>query len=226
MLVTKPNGPAAMLIDLYDTLVWGEWPSLRDAMAARIGVTSSDLQAAYERTRPSRGVGAYDGAAEDMASVLAELGLEPDPALVEDLLETERTSLEIRVHLFDDSIPTLRALRARGIRTGLVSNCSRSTRPVVERLGLEEEVDAVVLSFEIGAAKPEPAIYLHALDRVETSPGDAAFVDDQLVYCDGASAVGMRTYLIRRESPPAGADDPDPNADGHIVIPNLSALLA
>ncbi len=224
--MSSTQAPAAMLIDLYDTLVWGDWQSLRDAMADRIGVRSSDLQAAYERTRPSRGVGAYDGAAEDMASVLAELGLEPDPALVEDLLETERTSLETRVHLFDDSLPTLRALRARGIRTGLVSNCSRSTRPVVDRLGLEQEVDTVVLSFEVGAAKPEPAIYRYALDRLDTSADDAAFVDDQSLYCDGATAVGMRTYLIVRQNQGDGGADPDPGADGHIVIRNLSALLA
>jgi putative hydrolase of the HAD superfamily len=224
--VTTIGPSAAILIDLYDTLVWGEWPSLRDVMAARIGVSGPELQAAYDLTRPSRGVGAYEGAAEDMAAVLATLGLEPERTLVEDLLELERASLEVRVHLFDDSIPTLRALRARGIRTGLVSNCSRSTRPVVDRLGLEHEVDAVVLSFEVGAAKPEPAIYRHALDRLQASPSDTAYVDDQPIYCDGAAAVGMRTYLIRRGDPPADGDGADPDADGHIVITELSALLA
>jgi Predicted hydrolase (HAD superfamily) len=63
------------------------------------------------------------------------------------------------IRLFDDSIPTVRALRADGVKTALVSNCSHNTRPVVARLGLEQEFDALILSFEVGSRKPQPAIY-------------------------------------------------------------------
>jgi len=216
------DAPAAVLIDLYDTLVWGEWPGLRETMAARIGITSEDLQAAFDSTRPSRGVGSYAGAEEDMASVLAATGLEPEPGLISELLELERSSLLTRIHLYEDSIPVLRGLRDRGVRTALVSNCSRSTRPVVDGLGLEQEMDAILLSFEVGAAKPDPAIYRAALDRLDVEPAESAFVDDQPVYCDGAAALGMRTYLIRRD-PSEG--DPA-TSDGQTIIRDLSALLA
>ena len=216
------EAPTAVLIDLYDTLVWGEWPGLRDTMAARIGITSAALQSAFDSTRPSRGVGSFAGAEEDMASVLEACGLDPEPGLVGELLELERSSLLTRIHLFEDSIPVLRALRARGIRTALVSNCSRSTRPVVDDLGLEREMDAVVLSFEVGAAKPDAAIYRTALDRLRAEPDEAAFVDDQSVYCDGAAALGMRTYLIQRD---ASLGD-GVSTDGHTLIPDLAALLA
>jgi putative hydrolase of the HAD superfamily len=214
--------PDAVLIDLYDPLVWGEWPGLRDSMAARIGITSAALQSAFESTRPSRGVGSFAGAEEDMASVLAACGLNPEPGLLAELLELERRSLLTRIHLYEDSIPVLRALRARGVRTALVSNCSRSTRPVVDGLGLEQEMDAVVLSFEVGSAKPDPAIYRAALDRLGAEPTDAAFVDDQAVYCDGAAALGMRTYLIQRDP----SQDEPAASDGHTLIPDLAALLA
>lgn len=216
------EAPTALLIDLYDTLVWGEWPGLRDTMAARIGITSADLQSAFDSTRPSRGVGSFAGAEEDMASVLQACGLDPEPALIRELLELERSSLLTRIHLYEDSIPVLRALRARGVRTALVSNCSRSTRPVVDDLGLEREMDAVVLSFEVGAAKPDAAIYRAALDRLGAEPAGAAFVDDQSVYCDGAAALGMRTYLIHRDPTP----DEQAESDGHTLIPDLAALLA
>jgi len=180
------------------------------------------LQSAFESTRPSRGVGSLAGAEEDIASVLTACGLDPEPALVAELLELERTSLLTRIHLYEDSIPVLRALRARGVRTALVSNCSRSTRPVVDDLGLEREMDAVVLSFEVGAAKPDAAIYRAALDRLGSEPADAAFVDDQSIYCDGAAALGMRTYLIQRD--PSRGDGV--STDGHTLIPDLAALLA
>jgi HAD superfamily hydrolase (TIGR01509 family) len=220
--MSAAEAPTAVLIDLYDTLVWGEWPGLRDTMAARIGISSAALQSAFDSTRPSRGVGSFAGAEEDMASVLEACGLEPQPALVAEILELERSSLLTRIHLFEDSIPVLRALRARGVRTALVSNCSRSTRPVVDDLGLDREMDAVVLSFEVGAAKPDAAIYRAALDRLGAEPAGAAFVDDQSVYCDGAAALGMRTYLIQRDP----SLDDRVSTDGHTLIPDLAALLA
>ena len=213
------NARSAVLLDLYDTLAWGEWPRLREVMAERIGVTSRDLQAAFDRTRPARGVGAFAGAEEDLAEVLAACGLDPDPGLVGELLEIEGSFLSDAVHLYDDSIPVL---RARGVRTAVVSNCSRSTRPVVDRLGLESEVDAVVLSFEVGAAKPDPAIYLAALDRLAAQPAETVFVDDQATYCDGAAALGMRTFLIRRAMDPGEVH----RTDGHPVIRDLGELLA
>jgi len=220
--MSTAEAPTAVLIDLYDTLVWGEWPGLRDTMAARIGISSAALQSAFDSTRPSRGVGSFAGAEEDMASVLEACGLDPEPGLVGELLELERSSLLTRIHLYDDSIPVLRALRVKGVRTALVSNCSRSTRAVVDDLGLDREMDAVVLSFEIGAAKPDAAIYRAALDRLGAEPAGAAFVDDQSVYCDGAAALGMRTYLIQRD--PSLGDDV--STDGHTLIRDLAALLA
>jgi HAD superfamily hydrolase (TIGR01509 family) len=217
--------PAAVLIDLYDTLVWGEWPLLREDLAARLDVSAEALQAAYDRTRPARGVGTAPSEEEDMAGVLTALDLAADPALIAELLDLERRSLARRVHLYDDSLPVLRELRRRGVGTAVVSNCSRSTRGVVDRLGLEDEVDAVVLSCEVGAIKPDPAIYLTALDRLGARPQESAFIDDQLVYCDGAAALGMRTFLILRDEHGA-PNTANAVADGHRVITTLSALLA
>jgi putative hydrolase of the HAD superfamily len=211
--------PSAVLLDLYDTLVWSEWSSIRDAFAERLGVSTDDLLGAFDRTRVLRGTGAYKSATGDAAVLVEALGMEADPALVAELTELERDRLVTAVHLHEESIPVLRELRGRGVRTALISNCSHATRPVVDRLGLEDEFDAVVLSFEVGSIKPEPAIYLTALDRLNAEPGDAVFVDDQAAYCDGAAAVGIQTRLIARD--PAEAA----RSNGHVVIRDLRALL-
>jgi putative hydrolase of the HAD superfamily len=128
------------------------------------------------------------------------------------------------IRLFDDSIPTVRALRADGVRTALVSNCSHNTRPVVARLGLEQEFDAMILSFEVGSRKPQPAIYQAALDAVGGDAAHAIFVDDQADYCDGARALGIDTRLIIRSDahPPEGFAA---STNGHRVIPDLASLL-
>ena len=130
--------------------------------------------------------------------MLEAADIEPTPVLIADLVEMEREMAD-SVRLYDDSLEVVRALRADGVPTALVSNCSHNTRPIVDRLGLEREFDAVVLSFEVGAMKPDPAIYREALTRLgDPDPARSVFVDDQVRYCDGAAAIGLQTFLILR----------------------------
>jgi putative hydrolase of the HAD superfamily len=209
-----------VLLDLYDTIVWSEWARLRDRIAERTGLDEQVLAKAFDATRPLRGVGGFPDALGDMAAVVEAAGLEPDAGLISELVDLELEELTRRVHLFDDAMPALAALRDRGVRTGLVSNCSHSTRPVVERLALEQAFDAVILSFEVGAMKPDPAIYRAALGAVGGArPGRAVFVDDQPRYCDGAAALGLETRLIVRPN-----DDAPPDTHGHRVVTDLRWL--
>jgi putative hydrolase of the HAD superfamily len=88
-------------------------------------------------------------------------------------------------------------------------------------LKLAEELDEILLSFEVGIQKPDPGIYREALRRLgDVSPGRAVFVDDQAAYCDGAAAIGIETFLIDRSG------DGAPDENGHRVIRDLRALLA
>jgi putative hydrolase of the HAD superfamily len=91
----------------------------------------------------------------------------------------------------------LESLRNRGLKLALVSNTASPEwllRPVLERQGLVERVDAVVLSSEVGKRKPHPAIFERALEEVEVQAGNALFVGDR-VDADvfGASRAGMKT---------------------------------
>ena len=196
-----PEPYDAVLLDLYDTIVWSEWFRLRDAIAARIGdeMEADELQRAFERTRPARGVGEFGSVEGDMAAVLQAAWVAYDATLVDELVELERAHLANGVHLYDDALPVLASLRERGVKTALVSNCSHSTRPVVERLRLNTAFDQVILSFEARAMKPDPAIYRAALEQLDgVSPGRAVFVDDQPQYCDGATAIGIDARLLLR----------------------------
>jgi putative hydrolase of the HAD superfamily len=213
----------AVLIDLYDTLVWSRWATLRDLIEQRTGLDEGELVRAFVRTRPARSVGSFTSVEGDMTAVLNEAGIADDPTLVAELVELERAFLVDGVHLYEDSLPVMRALRGREIRVAVVSNCSHSTRPIVDRLGLQDEADAVVLSYEVGVAKPDAGIYLTALERLRVAPDEAVFVDDQAAYCDGATMVGMSAYLIQREGamPDEGTSEPG----GRPVIADLRALL-
>jgi putative hydrolase of the HAD superfamily len=216
--------PRAVLIDLYDTLVASDWHLWRDLLASHVGVDPATLGRAFDQTRPDRSVGVFATEADDTRAVLDAAGLTHDAEQVRELVRIERDFMTTGIRLFDDSIPTVRALRADGVKTALVSNCSHNTRPVVARLGLEQEFDALVLSFEVGSRKPQPAIYHAALEAVGSEAADAIFVDDQADYCDGARTVGIDTRLIIRPDahPPEGFAS---STNGHRVITDLASLL-
>jgi HAD superfamily hydrolase (TIGR01509 family) len=218
------DGPVrAVLLDLYDTLVWTEWPKLRQLIEDQEGLSRVDLLAAFDRTRAERSVGTFGSMEGDFQAVLRAAGVEDPDERAKSLAKVATGFMEDGVHLWDDSLPVLRELRARGIGTAIVSNCDHGTRPVVQRLGLEDEADAVVLSFEAGVAKPDPGIYRIALDALGARAEEAVFVDDQARYCDGAAALGIGTFIVLRKEAAPGEGVSEPG--GHPVLRDLRPLL-
>jgi HAD superfamily hydrolase (TIGR01509 family) len=206
-----------VLFDLYDTLVWTEWPRLRQRLADAVGLTPRQIMRGFIETREARGVGTFGSAEGDLAAVLRAAGASVTAERVRELAEIQnRTLLDGGIHVFDDTVPVLRELRARGIPTAVVSNCDHMTRPVVDALGLEDEADAVVLSFEVRSMKPDPEIFRVALGRIRADAEGSTFVDDQPGYLDGGRALGMRTLQIARPTDPTA-----PPRGTHPVIEDL-----
>jgi putative hydrolase of the HAD superfamily len=104
---------------------------------------------------------------------------------------------------YPDTEPTLRALRELGRKVGVVSNVPRELRPIFAAKGLEGLVDAFVHSFEVGAEKPDPAIFLRACEALGTAPGETLMVGDHAIADGGAVKAGLRFHLL----PPNGAPD-------------------
>ena len=208
----------AVLLDLWNTTAWGEIPPEAERLTTQLGVAEAVLFDAFERTRRYRGTGGPSTTEESLAVVVDACGVELDRDTVRGILDVHIAWLSRGVHLYDDTLPVLRELRGRGMRTAIVSNCDHFTRPAVEALGLEDEVDAVLLSFEVGAMKPDAPVYEEALRRLAVDAEQAVFVDDQPDYCDGAAALGIRAFRIDR-------DGPNLDPDEHLVIGDLHQLL-
>jgi putative hydrolase of the HAD superfamily len=105
---------------------------------------------------------------------------------------------ESEIALPADTIPTLRSLR-EGYDLALVSNFDHPpfARSLLERLGLTEEVDLIVISGELRIDKPDPRIFQHALRAFACAPEEAVFVGDSLESdIAGARAVGCWPVLI------------------------------
>jgi putative hydrolase of the HAD superfamily len=107
---------------------------------------------------------------------------------------------------FPDVLPALSALRDH--RLVVVSNWDCSLADWLGPAGLLEHVDAVVTSAEVGAAKPDRAIFVRALELARARPGASVHVGDSLQNdVAGARAAGIRPVLVARDgSPPAGVD--------------------
>jgi HAD superfamily hydrolase (TIGR01509 family) len=103
-------------------------------------------------------------------------------------------------HLYSDTVPVLRQLRAAGVAVAVVSNIGFDLRPMATALGIADLVDAYALSCEVGACKPAPDIFRAAVDSVGASPRDALMVGDTPADA-GAATIGCRC-LILPASPP------------------------
>jgi epoxide hydrolase-like predicted phosphatase len=89
----------------------------------------------------------------------------------------------------DAMVEGVRALHARGVRTGLVSN-SWGTRRYPRAL-LAELFDGIVISGEEGFRKPDPRMYALGAERIGARPEECVFVDDLAFNLDPARELGM-----------------------------------
>lgn len=100
-----------------------------------------------------------------------------------------------RITLFDDVVPTLRALRARGYRLGSITNGNAD----VDRLGLRPLFDFSVTAEGVGAPKPDPRIFAAACAAAGAGPEALVHVGDEPeTDVAGASAAGVRVVWMNR----------------------------
>jgi putative hydrolase of the HAD superfamily len=96
---------------------------------------------------------------------------------------------------WDDALVTfLRRLRGQA-GTAIVSNAWPATRARMAAAGMLDIADEIVLSGEVGYAKPDPRIYQDALQRLAASPRDALFIDNKPGNVTAARALGMTGHI-------------------------------
>lgn len=105
-------------------------------------------------------------------------------------------------------VDCVRALRAAGLRTGLVTNNALEIRSHWRKvLPLEELFDDVVDSSEVGVRKPGSVIYEMALERLGGLTAEATiFLDDLAPNLDAAEKLGMTGILVEPDPEPALAE--------------------
>jgi putative hydrolase of the HAD superfamily len=104
-------------------------------------------------------------------------------------------------HLYPDVIPTLKALRKRGVKLGIISNWDDRLPPLLRVLKLHSRFDAIVVSCETGCVKPARRIFRAAAKELKLPPQNILHVGDSFdLDVRGARAAGMQAVLLRRDS--------------------------
>ena len=94
-------------------------------------------------------------------------------------------------------VDTIRMLRP-GYKVGLLSNAWNDLRQVMqERFHFDGLFDDLVISAEVGLAKPDPRIFRLAVERLGVQPAEAIFIDDVLANVEAARGVGLQAIHYR-----------------------------
>ena len=114
----------------------------------------------------------------------------------------ERTVAAESWEAFPDALPTLEAVRSRGVRVAVVSDTGFDLRPALERVGLMAHLDAVLMSYEQGVCKPAASVFRAACDLLGVRPERALMVGDNPLTDSGAVTAGLYAFLLPAPAPP------------------------
>jgi putative hydrolase of the HAD superfamily len=134
--------------------------------------------------------------------LLWSLGILRDDLLaaVDEIMTRRKTE---NTQLFGQAAETLRGLRSRQLRIGILSNATNPLiiRRIICQAQLAALIDVVVVSADVGICKPAPGIFTYALEQLGTQPNETWMVGNDL-YADihGAASIGLTSVHVATRS--------------------------
>ena len=240
MVTRSVSPPRALCLDLDETVLNNH--GVHDAAILRTaeevattqpGLESTGLVEAYNQVVGTYGAeveGSWDGGGLDGASFTLEAWRRAlracdcaDESVVGRAAQMHERLAREGYRLFDDVHDLLEAARAAGLPLGLITNGPSDTqRTKVGALGIEPWFRTVVISGEVGVAKPETAIFEAALRGLGVEREGAWHVGDNLgTDVAGANAAGLTSVWLNRRGALRAASYPEPDVE----IRSLSELI-
>ncbi|MEE6259454.1 HAD family hydrolase [Plantactinospora sonchi] len=213
----------AVLFDFFGTLTCAIRRGEQHAeVAALLGCRPEILADVLDASFYPRASGAFGDATATLRWLCQKAGGRPDqadlPAAVAARVEAVRADTRLR----PEAVPVLQAVRRRGLLTALVTDCTHELPAFLPELPVAPLLDVRVCSVQVGACKPDPAIYLAACQRLGVAPAQCLYVGDGgSQELTGAARTGMTAIRLAA-----------PDLDRHLVFnddigwqgPTLSSL--
>lgn len=152
----------------------------------------------------------------------------PDLAqsLTEPIMRARQEAFRASVRV-EPAVPELLARLRKTYRLGLLSNypCPASICESLKTLGLYDYFDAVVVSGQVGFAKPHPHTYQTLLTAMQATPGECMYIGDNwLADVQGAKRQGMKAAWIREHAPYEIFEPGEGDHPADLILERLSDL--
>lgn len=192
----------AVVFDLFGTIVdflpSQDYHEMHLETARVLDVPAEEYRRLWDATIWDRDRGTHGDLHGSFQLVCEQLGICPTKEQLDE-------AIDIRLKLYarclkprDGVMETLTALKAMGLKLGLISGCGFEVPMLWKSTPFSLLFDAPVFSCDARMSKPEPSIYLLACERLGVTPNECLYVADGMHgELTGASSVGMHAVLIR-----------------------------
>ncbi|MEV4655196.1 HAD family hydrolase [Micromonospora sp. NPDC049301] len=213
----------AVLFDFFGTLTRSvQRGAAHLGTAELLGCPTETLNEVLNRTYYERATGRFGNAEATLRWVCAQAGVHPSDRAVRAAVASRHRAVRADTRLRADAVPVLAALRQRGLRTGVISDCTHELPAFLPQLAIAPLLDVRVYSVQVGRCKPDAALYLTACRRLGLAPRDCLYVGDGgSQELTGAERAGMSAVRL---AAPDLAEHMVFNADRDWRGPTLGAL--
>jgi putative hydrolase of the HAD superfamily len=198
------------------------------ATAEALGVPADDFCTAMASTFGERATGAFGNTRSTLLAMARRCGVTPAAAALDHATAVQLAgSAAVRTPR-PGILPVLATLRRRGLRLGLISDCSSELCESWPATPFAPLIDAPVFSWREGHRKPDRRLYTAAAERLGVPPQECWYVGDGGSREHwGAARAGMRPILVTNANYPTAAayrDDPDTHVPD-LAVDEVSSIL-
>ncbi|WP_194898477.1 HAD family hydrolase [Catenulispora pinisilvae] len=194
----------AVVIDFFGTLTTSApddlWLRAAAASAEPLGLPAGQWRDVLSTSFVERATGVLGDLTETFRVLARRCGIEPSEAALAQACAA-RVKAQNALFVFrDDAAAGLEALKSRGYRLGLLSDCTPELPVAWPGLAVAPYFDTAAFSCVEGVKKPDPAFFRLVCDRLGVAPGDCLYVGDGgSRELSGAAAVGMTPVMLRAD---------------------------
>lgn len=182
----------AVYFDLGGVIARTEQPEPRTKLADSLGLSYADIdKLVFENESSKQASLGLITETQHWQNVARSLN-QPDSEI-----ERLRTEFFAGDQIDLELVDLMRSLRP-AIKIGLISNAWSELRAWIEAQNFADAFDNMVISAEVGFAKPDPRIYQAALQNLQILPAESVFLDDMSRNVEAARKIGMHAIHFVR----------------------------